>query len=95
LNKVHLLLLLFVPELLNKFKGRRLVVCHVLVPFLTELSELHSLRVLNVEKFFFLRDPHILLLPLLLSLAELIKFPFHIHRSRVIVVLAGDNSLLV
>ena len=95
MDEIKLFLLLLVPQLFDQFKGSRFVVCHIPVPFFTELSELHSLSVFNVEEFFFLRDPHVLLLSLLLGLAEFIKFSFHVHSSRVVIVLAGDDSLLV
>jgi hypothetical protein len=73
-----LLVVLLRAHVLDQLERCSLVARHVFVPGAGELLKLVLLRIFNVKQLFFLGDPHVLLLALLLRLAELLKLRFHL-----------------
>jgi hypothetical protein len=58
---------------LHRLKRRGLIIRHVLIPRIIKLLKLYFLGAFYCRQFLFLRDPHILRLPLPLERAELLK----------------------
>ena len=65
---------LFGLQLLNKIKSCLLVVCHILVPSISELLILQPLCILNIDELPLLRNPHIVVLAPLLILTPPVKY---------------------
>ena len=63
-------------ELLYEVERRPLIVCHVLVPSISELVILKPLRVLDVYELSLLSDLHVVMLPLLLISAPSVEDAF-------------------
>ena len=71
-------------ELLNEVKGRPFIVCHILIPSISELVVLEPLCVLDVHELSLLSDLHVVMLPLLLISAPPVENAFKLISHHVV-----------